>query len=319
MANKQKLELAWIEKENRPCGEPRISVQFPEDPGRPDSPLRSYEAVLDICGGPRCPCLNIRFVCRPLSASLPAASALPPREFWLDLRNLSTASSPELQKDPEAQRLAELILAELTESGQQQLREWYLAAKLDLIQSTPISHIDIADLPNADGGKMIGFVDVFPCGGLALNFRHGNEAWAVDEQYCVQSGCRCSETVLSFFRLVDAAGKKTEVIRQAPTLRYNYASETTKLLERPAGMPSPQELLIVLKGEHPDVNVQLERRHLIMQLLYVRHYQAQDQARIHHVASALAFDNLLKIGRNDPCPCGSGRKYKHCCLNKPRP
>ena len=21
-----------------------------------------------------------------------------------------------------------------------------------------------------------------------------------------------------------------------------------------------------------------------------------------------------KVGRNDPCPCGSGRKYKHCCL-----
>jgi hypothetical protein len=23
-----------------------------------------------------------------------------------------------------------------------------------------------------------------------------------------------------------------------------------------------------------------------------------------------------KIGRNDPCPCGSGKKYKHCCLKK---
>ena len=23
-----------------------------------------------------------------------------------------------------------------------------------------------------------------------------------------------------------------------------------------------------------------------------------------------------KIGRNDPCPCGSGKKYKHCCLLK---
>ncbi|MDE0961482.1 MAG: SEC-C metal-binding domain-containing protein [Planctomycetota bacterium] len=22
-----------------------------------------------------------------------------------------------------------------------------------------------------------------------------------------------------------------------------------------------------------------------------------------------------KVGRNDPCPCGSGRKYKKCCLN----
>jgi tetratricopeptide (TPR) repeat protein len=25
-----------------------------------------------------------------------------------------------------------------------------------------------------------------------------------------------------------------------------------------------------------------------------------------------------KIGRNDPCPCGSGKKYKHCCLGRGR-
>jgi len=25
---------------------------------------------------------------------------------------------------------------------------------------------------------------------------------------------------------------------------------------------------------------------------------------------------LMKIGRNEPCPCGSGIKYKKCCLNK---
>ena len=23
-----------------------------------------------------------------------------------------------------------------------------------------------------------------------------------------------------------------------------------------------------------------------------------------------------KVGRNDPCPCGSGRKYKRCCAGK---
>jgi hypothetical protein len=23
-----------------------------------------------------------------------------------------------------------------------------------------------------------------------------------------------------------------------------------------------------------------------------------------------------KIGRNDPCPCGSGKKYKHCCIGR---
>jgi hypothetical protein len=25
-----------------------------------------------------------------------------------------------------------------------------------------------------------------------------------------------------------------------------------------------------------------------------------------------------KVGRNEPCPCGSGRKHKLCCLNKPQ-
>lgn len=27
------------------------------------------------------------------------------------------------------------------------------------------------------------------------------------------------------------------------------------------------------------------------------------------------FRDSKKIGRNDPCPCGSGKKYKKCCLN----
>ena len=25
---------------------------------------------------------------------------------------------------------------------------------------------------------------------------------------------------------------------------------------------------------------------------------------------------ILKVGRNDPCPCGSGEKYKNCCIKK---
>jgi len=24
-----------------------------------------------------------------------------------------------------------------------------------------------------------------------------------------------------------------------------------------------------------------------------------------------------KINRNDPCPCGSGKKFKKCCIDKP--
>jgi methionyl aminopeptidase len=30
-------------------------------------------------------------------------------------------------------------------------------------------------------------------------------------------------------------------------------------------------------------------------------------------------NNRIKVGRNDPCPCGSGLKYKKCCLGKKNP
>lgn len=32
--------------------------------------------------------------------------------------------------------------------------------------------------------------------------------------------------------------------------------------------------------------------------------------------SAVKYFDSMKIGRNDPCPCGSGKKYKKCCLEK---
>jgi uncharacterized protein len=39
-----------------------------------------------------------------------------------------------------------------------------------------------------------------------------------------------------------------------------------------------------------------------------------------HGGQATGVRNPPKVGRNDPCPCGSGRKYKRCCLErKPNP
>ena len=33
-------------------------------------------------------------------------------------------------------------------------------------------------------------------------------------------------------------------------------------------------------------------------------------------ANVIDMKTRRKIGRNDPCPCGSGKKYKKCCLGK---
>ena len=31
-----------------------------------------------------------------------------------------------------------------------------------------------------------------------------------------------------------------------------------------------------------------------------------------------SFEGQQRVGRNDPCPCGSGKKFKKCCARKPR-
>jgi hypothetical protein len=30
-----------------------------------------------------------------------------------------------------------------------------------------------------------------------------------------------------------------------------------------------------------------------------------------------AVQDTTRVGRNDPCPCGSGKKHKRCCLGRP--
>jgi uncharacterized protein YecA (UPF0149 family) len=43
---------------------------------------------------------------------------------------------------------------------------------------------------------------------------------------------------------------------------------------------------------------------------------AEEQERLEkgrYLAAMRASGQVKKVGRNDPCPCGSGKKFKKCC------
>jgi hypothetical protein len=40
------------------------------------------------------------------------------------------------------------------------------------------------------------------------------------------------------------------------------------------------------------------------------------KAILQRLAAILAPKEVPQLGRNEPCHCGSGRKYKKCCLEK---
>lgn len=46
-------------------------------------------------------------------------------------------------------------------------------------------------------------------------------------------------------------------------------------------------------------------------------FDADTKKKLYREAKNLhTVRNAVKVGRNDPCPCGSGRKYKQCCGKK---
>lgn len=87
-------------------------------------------------------------------------------------------------------------------------------------------------------------------------------------------------------------------------------------MEKDQTAPGPAEgnpmqpIIDLLQGANPDTvclkygisREELDRR--------FRDYQASQ-------SKAALIENLRleKVGRNDPCPCGSGKKYKKCCLS----
>ena len=40
-----------------------------------------------------------------------------------------------------------------------------------------------------------------------------------------------------------------------------------------------------------------------------------DHGHHHHAPVEQFVRAAPKVGRNDPCPCGSGKKHKKCCLS----
>ncbi len=93
-----------------------------------------------------------------------------------------------------------------------------------------------------------------------------------------------------------------------------------------------------LKNEEPDLESMTEDSDIDLDFDYEKLYYNMWAADAPHLYSLKAWDNVLseeerkkisgdykrskiyhpkkKPGRNDPCPCGSGKKFKKCCMGK---
>lgn len=82
----------------------------------------------------------------------------------------------------------------------------------------------------------------------------------------------------------------------------------------PYGLKNEAEFFAVASEyffENPD---KMERKHPELYKMLQRVFNQDPQSRMKHALVSMVNPKTGRLGRNSPCPCGSGKKYKHCCL-----
>ena len=133
----------------------------------------------------------------------------------------------------------------------------------------------------------------------------------VDDQYCIDPVCECEAVNLIFIK----ANEETKIGHDIFTNRVSFENEI-EIVDHVDRYTKEDIIKIYdywLKSD-PQVMDVLESRYRTMKLL------GQSLVERHiskNLSGHTAGVGQKKIGRNDPCPCGSGKKYKKCC-GKPK-
>ncbi|MGB0446311.1 MAG: preprotein translocase subunit SecA [Pseudomonadales bacterium] len=159
----------------------------------------------------------------------------------------------------------------------------------------------------------------------------------IAEQYTAKESVVGAESIRTFekqvmLQVIDARWKEhlatMDMLRQGIHLR-GYAQKNPKQEYKRESFELFQHLLFAIKEDvirilsHVQVRSpeeieaeERQRRAAAQQAMEFQHAQAQAASRT--AQSAAAADAKVakakpKVGRNEPCTCGSGKKYKHCC------
>jgi uncharacterized protein YchJ len=135
--------------------------------------------------------------------------------------------------------------------------------------------------------------------------------YGLAELYCDDPKCDCRRVMLCVF----------SSLTQKPAAYIAFGWESSEYYATWMNDDDP-EILAALKG--PELNVgspQSKHAPAILKLLaetvFNDHYYVQRLQTHYWMFRQKITENKenahVKIGRNDPCPCGSGKKYKKCC------
>ena len=286
-----------IERETK-----QLVASLPRGDGRED-----YDCVADACRNPACRCLTMTIAYRARAAGGAGESApAPERTVALDLGMETIDGKFRTRASPSDLAFAEAVLAAMEPADFDLLGRIHFMIKsreTELAQPAEIdARFDFDEIERSS--LMQAYNDILPFAETMHVVVDGIEHVVLD-QYCVRPRCRCTDAHINLLPITEGSG----VLEPTDVVSVDYAGRTWGRVENEPLSCDIATLRRLMESTIPDLYAKLNARHQRLRAIYAH---CRKRART-AVAGSIPAGT---VGRNDPCPCGSGKKLKKCCLGK---
>ena len=263
-----------------------------------------FECTISVCPSPSCGCRVIQLDL--LQSETGDIDTKPPSKYVkIDLNDNSLEPMKKDKPLLDELRFAKKFLACLNDEDFDLLSKKHFEIKNRLTEEANPDTIDAYfDFQGIERkGAMTGYNDVLPFADRLYATLAG-EKYRIIDQYCLQPQCLCTDANLSVIDF-DESGRRG---KELSCIGVNYKNKVWKMVEEGSLALDPDLLRTSIENEIPGFYDILLKRHVKLKSIYA--FSKKKKSGVSQPSP------LPKTGRNDLCPCGSGKKYKKCCSDK---
>ena len=150
-------------------------------------------------------------------------------------------------------------------------------------------------------GRYVNYFELSPRSDKYINFSHEDKKFFCEDSYELDSRIDNRDVKLMFYPF------ELDNKNQAPVFTYTYYLNEKQRSEEDGKLEAEKsDMLVALHQTFPDLYETLKKRY--------KEAKVVGEELLKSGPKTSVFEKQTKP--NDPCPCGSGKKYKKCCANK---
>ena len=267
--------------------------------------VERFDCDISACPNPVCACGTVYLNLTNFQNSDQNQDFIDSYALKIDIYERSQGYSDADEVSDDVLQFTETVLSHLDDDDYKILHEKHFTHKNKITEEASPDSIDFPfDYEEVEyNGLMYFYNDVLPYSERLVTTVDGTQ-YEIQDQYCLLPKCSCSDVTLSFM----SVGGDGELIDESCDISLNYQKKRWEATENYQSDMDIRSVRSAVEQQIPDIYGILYARHSRLKSIYAHNKKRNYNPPV--------VTSSTRVGRNDPCPCGSGKKYKKCCLGK---